>query len=391
MGVVDGDGVARKLDDDDDDLSSLTSLSDDEDEQEEAESTDEQGDDQEEDEDEAEEEPLPPDFVEWEAVSQSRPSGGSWPMEERELTLRPAYRQICVTVEDWRAFPERFAGSRNANEKALRDYIVDDVLEQVEKDITVCWPEGAAVSCRLSFRLTDLDMLQERQERRRRQRRRQTPSETELSTYRKSSRIAMKESVVVEKRRVQLSRIDLIKRETTASRDAFNRLPEAEKRAIEEESRQFRLKEREEKKREREEREALREAQEAAAEVERAEAEKRKREEAERRKAEAERRKADAERRREEEAKRKKADETTERLRSDERRRRVTGTEQPYNDNKGKGPVRLPRPSSSSAGALESGSDQHDEDEWYLDCEFCGMSGRNLVCCCCSCFPFAHD
>jgi hypothetical protein len=185
----------------------------------------------------------------------------------------------------------------------------------------------------------------------------------------------MKESVVVEKRRVQVSRLELIKRETTAARETFNRLPETEKRAVEEESRQYRQKEREEKKREREEMEALRQAQEAAAEVARAETERRKKEEAERRRVEAERRKAEADRRREEEVIRRKAQATTERLRSEEqgRRWRVSGGEPRSDSVTGKVPARI------SAQTLEEAQVQRDEDVWYLDCEFCGMSGRNIV------------
>jgi hypothetical protein len=158
----------------------------------------------------------------------------------------------------------------------------------------------------------------------------------------------MKETEVVEKRRVQVSRIDLIKRETTSAREAFSKLPEAEKRAIEEESRQYRLKEREEKKREREEWEALREAEEEAAAAAEELAEKHRAEEANRR--------AEAGRKRKEE-----------RSQGIESKRTSTGT-----NNGTKGKAKAPQPSATEAA--DGG-----EDIWYLDCEFCGMTGRNVV------------
>ena len=53
---------------------------------------------------------LPEDFVEWEAV--------------------------CVTLYDWKTFPERFAKSKDADEKALYRMVVDTVGPQVIEALT---------------------------------------------------------------------------------------------------------------------------------------------------------------------------------------------------------------------------------------------------------------
>lgn len=49
--------------------------------------------------------------------------------------------QVCVTLEDWEAFPFKFAKTKDRNERALRDYVQFDILPLVV----------AALQVRLSF------------------------------------------------------------------------------------------------------------------------------------------------------------------------------------------------------------------------------------------------
>ena len=58
---------------------------------------------------------FPEGFVEWEAVSGFH--------ESRKI----ANLKVCVTLYDWRTFPEQFAKSRDADEKALYQMLAQEV------------------------------------------------------------------------------------------------------------------------------------------------------------------------------------------------------------------------------------------------------------------------
>ena len=45
--------------------------------------------------------------------------------------------QVCVTLEEWEAFPTKFAKTKDRNERALRDYIQFDLLPIVVADLQV--------------------------------------------------------------------------------------------------------------------------------------------------------------------------------------------------------------------------------------------------------------
>lgn len=58
---------------------------------------------------------LPQGFVEWEAVSGPGLQRGT------------PNAQVCVTLYDWRTFPEQFANSRDADERALYEMLHEEV------------------------------------------------------------------------------------------------------------------------------------------------------------------------------------------------------------------------------------------------------------------------
>jgi len=69
---------------------------------------------------------LPEGFVEWEAVS-----GRGDIMTDG---------QVCVTLYDWRTFPEQFANSRDADEKALYQLLSVEVGPTIIDVLVVRFP-----------------------------------------------------------------------------------------------------------------------------------------------------------------------------------------------------------------------------------------------------------
>lgn len=47
---------------------------------------------------------------------------------------------VCHTAEDWEAFPEQFAKSRNRDEKYLHNVISEDIRPQVLEELQVLPP-----------------------------------------------------------------------------------------------------------------------------------------------------------------------------------------------------------------------------------------------------------
>jgi hypothetical protein len=72
---------------------------------------------------------IPADFVEWEIVS-------NW-LRKIVCTLLAHVWQVCVTLYDWRTWPEQFAKSRDPDEKALYSLITKHVRPQVVEALIV--------------------------------------------------------------------------------------------------------------------------------------------------------------------------------------------------------------------------------------------------------------
>lgn len=77
---------------------------------------------------------LPEDFIEWEAVSV---------VQSQRLDLTP---QVCITLQEWSSFPEQWAKSKDADEKALYRLVVDDIRPQVLEVLEVGALCGASLN-----------------------------------------------------------------------------------------------------------------------------------------------------------------------------------------------------------------------------------------------------
>jgi len=88
---------------------------------------------------------LPPGFVEWEAVSSDSHSSEYW------IHILILLLKICVTLYDWRTFPETFAKSTNPDEKALYKLLKTVVGPQVIDVLIVSLPAFVSLTPLISI------------------------------------------------------------------------------------------------------------------------------------------------------------------------------------------------------------------------------------------------
>lgn len=140
---------------------------------------------------------LPEGFVEWEAVSQS-----GHIVDHAEI-------QVCVTLYDWRTFPEQFANSRDADEKALYEMLQDQVGPTIIEQLIVKEQERikqqAVMNRKRSSRIATKEL--EREEILRRQEAEQEMEQRMASQRLQEKRIAKEEAEAAAREKAREDRL----------------------------------------------------------------------------------------------------------------------------------------------------------------------------------------
>lgn len=139
-------------------------------------------------------------------------------------------RQVCVTLYDWRTFPEQFAKSRDPDEKALYK-----MLEEVGPTIL----EGLVVSCSNFDRLFAHQLTCQAKEQER-------LKQAAVLNRKRSSRIATKELEKEEEARIAKAQREMEERMSAQQREEERIAREEAEVAAREKAREDRLREREE-------------------------------------------------------------------------------------------------------------------------------------------------